>query len=367
MIPNTYGFIGLGLIGGSIAKAIKAANPDAVISAYDADEASLQLAKEEQIANYIYTTPDADTFSALGNCEFIFLCAPVSANDNNLSLIKEYLSEGSVLTDVGSVKNTTHTTIDAFGLSDRFIGGHPMAGSEKSGFANSDPKILENAYYILTPGNSVSPERVDTLKKLVEDMRAIPMILKASQHDYITAAISHLPHIIASSLVNLVHDEDKDGLMKMIAAGGFKDITRIASSSPVMWQSICLTNTDNIAKLLNDYIRALESVKGHLTDKDADKLYDFFEQGKLFRDSFSNIGSGPIKKEYVLYMDLKDETGAIAKTATILADAGISIKNIGIMHNREFQEGALRIEFYDEAAISLARATLLENAYVIFN
>lgn len=367
MIPNTYGFIGLGLIGGSIAKSIKAAHPDAVISAFDANEASLQLAKTENIVNNIYTTPDSETFSALGSCEFIFLCAPVSANDKNLELIKDHLSEGSILSDVGSVKNTIHTTIDSFGLSHRFIGGHPMAGSEKSGYENSDPKILENAYYILTPGEGVSSQRVDTLKTLVEDMRAIPMILESSQHDYITAAVSHLPHIIASSLVNLVHDEDKDGLMKMIAAGGFKDITRIASSSPVMWQSICLTNTDNIAKLLNDYIRALESVKDHLTVKDADKLYDFFEQGKLFRDSFSNIGSGPIKKEYVLYMDLKDETGAIAKTATILANAGVSIKNIGIMHNREFQEGALRIEFYDEAAISLARTTLTENAYVIFN
>lgn len=367
MIPNTYGFIGLGLIGGSIAKSIKVAHPDAVISAFDANEASLQLAKTENIVNDIYTTPNSETFSALGNCEFIFLCAPVSANDKNLELIKDHLSEGSILTDVGSVKNTIHTTIASFGLSHYFIGGHPMAGSEKSGYAHSDPKILENAYYILTPGEGVPSERVDTLKTLVEDMHAIPMILEASQHDYITAAVSHLPHIIASSLVNLVHDEDKDGLMKMIAAGGFKDITRIASSSPVMWQSICLTNTDNIAKLLNDYISALEVIKGQLTDKDAAKLYDFFEQGKLFRDSFSNIGSGPIKKEYVLYMDLKDETGAIAKTATILANAGVSIKNIGIMHNREFQEGALRIEFYDEAAISLARTTLLENNYIIFN
>lgn len=366
MTPNTYGFIGLGLIGGSIAKAIKAALPHARVVAFDANADSLALAKKEQIADDIFTEPGAEAFSALGNCEFIFLCAPVSANDKNLELIIPHLSEGSLLTDVGSVKNTIHSVIGTLGLSHRFIGGHPMAGSEKSGYENADEKILENAYYILTPGQGVPQERVDALKDLVSKMRAIPLVLEASRHDYITAAISHLPHIIASSLVNLVHDEDENGLMKMIAAGGFKDITRIASSSPVMWQSICLTNTDNIIQLLNDYIRSLETIRSRLEEQNADILYDFFDNAKAYRDSFNNIGSGPIKKEYVLYVDLKDHVGAIAKTATVLANAHISIKNIGIMHNREVQDGALRIEFYDEPSKNLAGTTLTEEGYKIF-
>lgn len=366
MTPNTYGFIGLGLIGGSIAKAVRAALPHARIVAFDENADSLALAKKEQIADDIFSVPDAEAFRALGSCEFIFLCAPVSANDKNLELIIPHLSEGSLLTDVGSVKNTIHSVIDAFGLSHRFIGGHPMAGSEKSGYANADEKILENAYYILTPGQGVPQERAAALKDLVSKMRAIPLILEASQHDYITAAISHLPHIIAASLVNLIHDGDEDGLMKMIAAGGFKDITRIASSSPLMWQSICLTNTDNIIQLLKDYIRSLETIEDRLKAKDAGLLYDFFDNAKAYRDSFNNIGSGPIKKEYVLYVDLKDKVGAIAKTAAILAHAGISIKNIGIMHNREVQDGALRIEFYDEPSMNLARTTLTEEGYKIF-
>lgn len=366
MTPNTYGFIGLGLIGGSIAKAIRLAHPDAVISAFDANPDSLLLAQKEQIADDIHTETDPKTLSRLGSCEFIFLCAPVSANDTNLNLIRDYLSEDTILTDVGSVKNTIHATIETMGLSHRFIGGHPMAGSEKSGYENANEKILENAYYILTPGEGVSKNRLEALKKLVLEMRAIPLILQADRHDYITAAISHLPHIIAASLVNLVHDEDEDGLMKMIAAGGFKDITRIASSSPIMWQSICLTNTDNILKLLDDYIQALSTVRTRLENHDGGQLYDFFDDAKAYRDSFNNIGSGPIKKEFVLYLDLKDETGAIAQTATLLANAGISIKNIGIMHNREVQDGALRIEFYDEPSMLLAKTTLTGNGYTIF-
>lgn len=366
MTPDTFGFIGLGLIGGSIAKAIKTARPDSMVVAFDSNAGSLALAKQEGIADEIFSEPDTEAFSALGDCEFIFLCAPVSANDKNLKMMIPHLSEGSLLTDVGSVKNTIHRAIDTLGLSYRFIGGHPMAGSEKSGYENADKKILENAYYILTPGQGVPKARVEALKDLVLKMRAIPLVLEAPQHDYITAAISHLPHIIAASLVNLIHDGDENGLMKMIAAGGFKDITRIASSSPVMWQSICLTNTDNIILLLDDYIRSLQTVQDKLRKKDANLLYDFFDRAKAYRDSFNNIGSGPIKKEYVLYVDLKDKIGAIAKTATILADARISIKNIGIMHNREVQDGALRIEFYDEPSMNLARTTLTDKGYKIF-
>lgn len=367
MIPNTYGFIGLGLIGGSIAKAIRTFLPDAQIIAYDTNPASLSLALREQTADVIYTEPDSHAFSHLGSCEFIFLCAPVSENDKNIQRLTQYLSADSILTDVGSVKHTIHSTIAALELSHRFIGGHPMAGSEKSGYENSNEKLLENAYYILTPGENVPRKRLSALEALVTKIRAIPLILEADRHDFITAAISHLPHIIAAGLVNLVHDEDSDGLMKMIAAGGFKDITRIASSSPVMWQSICMTNTDHILTLLDDYIHFLNDVRSKLASKEADYLYTFFDQAKTYRDSFNNIGSGPIKKTYVLYLDVPDKPGTIAKTASILAESGVSIKNIGIMHNREVQDGALRIEFYDEPSMLLAKETLLQNHYTIFS
>lgn len=278
-----------------------------------------------------------------------------------------YLSEGSLLTDVGSVKHTIHQTIADLHFEEHFIGGHPMAGSEKSGFDASDARILENAYYILTPTASVPSERVTALEQLVTDMRAIPLVLDYNEHDYITAAVSHLPHIIASSLVHLVEDEDgKEKLMKMIAAGGFKDITRIASSSPVMWESICMTNTDNIITLLDAFIASLEKTREKLLSRESRYFYDFFDGAKAYRDSFNNVGSGPIKKSFVLYVDLKDETGSIAKTATLLASVNVSIKNIGIMHNREVQDGAVRIEFYDEPSMLNAKEALLKNQYVIF-
>ena len=170
---------------------------------------------------------------AFSKCDILFLCAPVSCNDENLLHLKRYISKDCILTDVGSVKTGIHKQIAALGLEHLFIGGHPMAGSERYGYANSKAKLLENAYYILTPSDKVPAVKLELYKELITSIGAIPLILSYEQHDYVTAAVSPLPHVVASSLVNLVRDSDsKNGIMKMIAAGGFKDITRIASSSP---------------------------------------------------------------------------------------------------------------------------------------
>ena len=174
-----------------------------------------------------------------------------------------------------------------------------------------------------------------------------------------TAAISHLPHVIASSLVNLVKDTDsEDGIMKMIAAGGFKDITRIASSSPVMWQQICLTNGENISRLLDVYITALHQAKEAIDCKDTNALYDLFDSARTYRESFANTSSGPIKRVYDITVDIADRPGALACVVSLLAYHNISIKNIGITHNREAAEGAMRIEFYDEASMLKANKVL---------
>ncbi len=356
------GFIGLGLIGGSIAKALRASIPDLWITVYDKNKDTLIRAKEDGIANETVSAINA----SFSGCHYIFLCAPVSGNAENLIQLKEFLSPFCTLTDVGSVKSGIHKQIEALGLSGQFIGGHPMAGSERFGYANSKAHLLENAYYILTPTCATAPKRLEEYEKLVVSMGAIPLVLENEQHDYVTAAISHLPHIIASSLVNLVRESDsKDGTMKMIAAGGFKDITRIASSSPDMWQQICLTNTENILRLLNHYIESLTALKEKLSTRDEAILYDFFQQARLYRDSFIEASSGPIKKSYSITIDIADKAGALATIAALLAQSGISIKNIGITHNREAEEGALRIEFYEESAVKAANI-LQDNGYTIY-
>ena len=207
----------------------------------------------------------------------------------------------------------------------------------------------KNAYYVLTPASKVSQEMIDRYYELVASLKAIPLILTYEKHDYVTAAISHLPHIIASSLVNLVKNCDyEDGTMKRVAAGGFKDITRIASSSPEMWEQICSANSENIIQVLDEYINSLIGIKFSLAEHNTHCIHDLFSTSRDYRNSISDSGSGPIPNSYSIYCDMVDEAGGIAALATILATNGISIKNIGIVHNREFEEAVLHVEFYEE-------------------
>lgn len=361
--PYKIGFIGLGLIGGSIARAIRQYYPDSEIIAFDKSRETLALATQESVINVACTSID-NNFS---NCHYIFLCAPVSYNTAYLKQIKHYVTKDCILTDVGSVKTSIHEEIIALDMEENFIGGHPMAGSEKSGFLNSKSMLIENAYFILTPSSTVSQDKVTAYSTFVESLKALPVILDYKEHDLITGTISHLPHIIASTLVNFVKDTDtKDELMKQLAAGGFKDITRIASSSPEMWEQICMTNHENIAKLLDKYIELLLEAKEMLLSEDGAGINDIFRRSGAYRNSFNNNAVGLIKKEFFIYMDITDEAGAISEIASLLAGEKINIKNIGIVHNREFEGGVLQIAFYDKDTYNAALKVLAEKNYVIY-
>jgi len=361
---KTIGFIGLGLIGGSIAKAIRKYHPDYHILAYNRSKEALASAISTGIIDGVCEEMKDPRF---GSCDYVFLCAPVEINLECLAYLKEIRQPGCIITDVGSVKGIIHQKVDELGMTDCFIGGHPMAGSEKTGFDHSNERILENAYYILTPTPQVAEEKVQTYEKFVESLKALPVILDYQLHDQITGTISHLPHIIASSLVNFVKTHDThDEMMKNLAAGGFKDITRIASSSPIMWQNICLKNKDNIVDILDKYIDSLEDFKEAIEREDDLDLYNRFESSRNYRNSMPSSSAGPIKKAFAVYCDIIDEAGGIAAIATILASNNISIKNIGIVHNREFEEGVLRIEFYDEDSSKRAVGLLQKFRYIVY-
>lgn len=362
MSSKTIGFIGLGLIGGSIAKALRRVHPEYRLIAYNRTRSSLVAAMSDGTLNQATDVIDA----SFADCDFIFLCMPVSVNIHCLKQLKELIPSTCVITDVGSVKSTIHEAVRELGMEDHFIGGHPMAGSEKTGYASASDRLLENAYYIITPTSSSDPQKVDELTMLVSQIGAIPVTVDCGTHDYATAAISHLPHVIAYTLVNLVRTSDNpDGLMRRLAAGGFKDITRIASSSPDMWESICLENSNPLLSVIDSYIQSLSQVAEAIKHHNGSYLHDFFDEAKDYRDTMPMKIKGSILPVYEIYVDIIDESGAIATIATILASNNISIKNIGILHNREFQEGVLRIEFYQSDAVERAVSLLSKFSYQI--
>ncbi len=351
MSDATIAFIGLGLIGGSIARGIKREKPDTKIMAYMRTRSRLLQGKEDGIVDVLLDGIGEE----LRECDLIFLCTPVEYNAKYLSEIKPFLKPGAIITDVGSTKTDIHEEVSRLGMEREFVGGHPMAGSEKTGYENSTDHLLENAYYIITPTQASTEEQVSRLVRIANMIGSIPLVLNYREHDFITAAISHLPHIVASSLVNLVKASDnEDGLMKRLAAGGFKDITRIASSSPEMWEQICMTNSQNLSVILERYIASLNLILGELKANDNQSVYQLFETSRDYRNSFSEKVPGLIAPDYSFTVDMADEVGAISTLSVILAAKGISIKNIGINHNREHGEGTLRIAFYDKETMDNA-------------
>lgn len=357
-----FGFIGLGLIGGSIAKTIKRLYPQASIVAYNRTYSVLEQAKSDHIADVICEQVD-ERFSA---CDYIFLCMPVFYNAQYLELLSGLIKPGCILTDVGSVKTDIHQHVSRLGLEASFIGGHPMAGSDKTGYEHASDRLIENAYYILTPASKVPEKAVREYYALVQTLGAVPMVLDYEEHDYFTACVSHMPHVLASALVHLVKNSDNPAhTMRTIAAGGFKDMTRIASSSAVMWQQICLSNSENICKVLETFIDTLTHAKELISLHDSEKIYQFFDEAAQYRSTLSS-SNGLIPSVYELYCDICDETGAIATLAEILSANSINIKNIGIVHNREHEHGVLHIEFYDETARQSAAELLQKHKYSIF-
>lgn len=359
----TFGFIGIGLIGGSVAKALRRVYPSCKIIVFNRGAKPRVMAMNDGTANITVDKVD-NTFH---ECDYIFLCTPVERNVEYLKSLKNIIKEDCIITDVGSVKTNIHEAVSSLEMKKNFIGGHPMAGSEKTSYEFASDRLLENAYYAVTPTDMVEQIYIEEYTQIISDIGAIPIHITYQEHDRVVAAISHLPHIIASSLVNLVkHNDSKEEYMKTIAAGGFKDITRIASSSPEMWEQICMTNNKNISEMLGLYINDLKTVQKELDIKNGQAINDMISESRDYRDNLDEHNNSIIQRSYSVFCDIIDESGAIATIATILATNGVSIKNIGIIHNREHEEGVLKISFYDEVSANKAIEQLERHRYKVF-
>ncbi|MGL4800309.1 MAG: prephenate dehydrogenase/arogenate dehydrogenase family protein [Cellulosilyticaceae bacterium] len=362
------GIIGLGLIGGSIAKTLKKVHvQNSYIIGYDTEKSFVDQALSEKVIDEI--APDIG--SAFSGCNVIFICTPVSSILPIAKNLIPYVSKDCILTDIGSTKYAIVKEMSDYIATCHknvyFVGGHPMTGSERSGYFASTNYLFENAYYILTPSENTPEFILFIIQKLIERLGALPVTMTPSYHDFATSVVSHLPHIIASSLVHLVKDnDDEKHLLHTLAAGGFKDITRIASSDPTIWQDICLSNKKEIQKSFKHYIDLLTNFHDALETEDDTALFDFFTSAKSYRDTFADGINANITKVYTLYVDAQDEPGIIACIATLLSSRGINIKDIGIMNHREFECGVLRIAFSSKADMLYAHELLAKHNYTLY-
>lgn len=356
------GIVGLGLIGGSIAKSLKKNKVCEKIIVYDNNKEILHKAKNEKIIDNIAI----EINSSFSNCDIIFICTPVEYIVSVIIKLREFVKKECIITDVGSTKQKIENEILEKVKNINYIGGHPMAGLEKSGYEYCSAILLENAFYLLSTNRYTKTSSINRIKSIIKKMKAIPIVLEAKVHDNITSNISHVPHILAASLVNMVKKNDNaDQLMRVLAAGGFRDISRIASSSPKIWEDICLSNKEEILSTINDFKEEILKFERVIENDDNEKLNSLFSSAKKYRDSIDIRSLGLIEKIHEFSLSVEDKPGIIADIATILANDMINIKNIGIINNREAYEGALRIEFYNENSMKKAHQILDKLDYKI--
>ncbi|MCC8015506.1 MAG: prephenate dehydrogenase [Eubacterium sp.] len=351
------GILGFGLIGGSIALALKN-RCGMEVCAYSRSEKPMAEALEQGVLT-AYSNTDLSIFS---DCDIVFLCTPVDKICAYAEQLVPIIKKECILTDAGSTKGEIYKELSELnGIN--YIGGHPMAGSEKTGFQAAKEDLYENAFYIITPSPNVSPDLVESYKKLVADIGAIPFVIDPYKHDHIVAAVSHVPHIIAAALVNTVSSLDDDGNMHELAAGGFKDITRIASSSSEMWSGICSENRDEILKVLSVFSDKINDFKKAVESRKTEDVSSMFKDAKEYRDSFSTGGGRGFCKTFDFKVDISDRPGAIAEVAVILSVLNINIKNLGIINNRDYSEGVMNISLESHAALVSAEAALKKRGF----
>ncbi|MBU8907256.1 prephenate dehydrogenase [Desertibacillus haloalkaliphilus] len=360
-MSRTAFIIGLGLIGGSIALALKEEH-DVNIIGYDIDERQLKMAHSLKVIDEHRHSIEAGVIEA----DLIILATPVTKTEQLLEEMIDYeMKPGAIITDVGSTKQRIFEKASGLARKDvTFIGGHPMAGSHKTGVEAARAHLFENAFYILTPTAQTNITKVIQLQNWLKGTKAKFIEMTPDQHDRLAGAVSHFPHIVAASLVHqLAKIEGEDPLVSRLAAGGFRDITRVASASPVMWRDILLHNKDQLLGLLDHWQEEMAYVKGLIESEASDKIYRYFDVAKEFRDGLPIHKKGAIPSFYDLYVDVPDHPGVISDVTSILAQAGISITNIRIIETREDIMGVLRLSFRSESDRTKAQECLGNQLY----
>ncbi len=275
--------IGVGLIGGSLALALKEAGAVGEVIGIGRGRANLELALELGIVDRITSNPG----EGVRDADLVFLATPVMSLEEVTGQIAGHLKPGSVLTDGGSVKGEVIRRIEPLlpeGV--HFVPGHPIAGTEKSGAGAAFSSLYRNRRCILTPTARTDNNALDLVRKVWETAGSEVVVMDVEKHDRVLAAISHLPHMVAYALVNAVGSYDRyDENILEYSAGGFRDFTRIASSDPTMWRDIAMTNKVALVEMMELFERFFAELKEDVRRGDGDSLYEFFFRSKKNRDA----------------------------------------------------------------------------------
>lgn len=334
--------IGTGLMGGSLALALKASPRVGLVAGYDCSQATREKARELGIADEICDTPE----SAARGANLVFLATPASSIVETFERIRDSLEDGAIVSDLGSAKLGVTETIES-DLPPRihYVGGHPMTGSEQSGVESAREDLYSGAYYILTPTPNTDAEAFRRLHGLLTDLGARVISIDPESHDRAMATVSHVPHLLSLLLMEMAsRQQEQMKNLFIVSAGGFRDMTRIAASSPDIWADICMENRRFIIERLQDYAGRVENLIALLEDADRPSLQSLFENARQARIELSVKSGRELEDLYDVSMPVPDEPGVISNISTAVGAIGVNIEDMTIVHPLEGETGIMTLK-----------------------
>ena len=358
--PSTLSIIGTGLVGASIGLAVRRRFPDLeVVGADSSPEHAAQALRRGAL------TRVSDLEGAIAAGDLIVLAVPLAALPGLLEVVSRLARPGAFVTDVGSVKGTVLEAAAGLPLAVRFVGGHPMAGSATGGPREADALLFENAVYVLTPPPALASRRAleDDAPEalwLVEAVGARAVVMSAERHDQAVAAVSHLPQLLAVALVEAAAHAGDDALA--LAAGGFRDMTRIAGSPFSIWESILRDNRPAVLEALERFVSILEDVRGGL-EGSVSGLEDAFERAGRTRAALPATSKGSLAPlaDVVVWAD--DRPGFLHALTGVVADAGLNLRDAELLRVRSGEVGTFRFGFESPHDADDAVRALVEAGY----
>ena len=318
--------VGLGLIGASVARALSRA--DWTVTGEDLDPA----VQRDALFQGVITDNTAHPDTELG-----VVATPAGAVVDVARRLLDSLSPSAIVTDVAGVKETIAHELDHH----RMVPGHPMAGSERRGLAGSRADMFEGATWVLTPTSSTDPVAYTRVHQVIRELGAHVVALDAADHDRLVALASHVPHLVAGALMNeATQTAREDAVLLQLAAGGFRDMTRIAAGDPLMWPDVLLENRRAVTRTLDDLIERLTTLRHVVADQDRTTLEDSLRSASEAR---RHLPGRAINADHLAYLrvDIADRPGALATITTLASDLVVNIFDIEIAHHVEGSSGTL--------------------------
>lgn len=343
--PRIANVVGLGLIGGSVASALQSRGWVVCGSDVNVDVV------ERALAEHVITSQDMNR-----DAQVTFVAVPVTSS---VDVVEEMLATTTgLVTDVGSVKGPICDAIS----DPRFIGGHPMAGSELEGLDGADPQMFDGAIWVLTPGSDVDDDLFAGIAGIIRELGSEVVALDPTEHDRLVAVVSHLPHLTAASLMSLAKDRSEEhASLLRLAAGGFRDMTRIASGSPNIWIDICHENRIAIIEAIDDLNAALTNVRNLISADERMPLKSMLQKAREARANLPGRVTDPASLSEVR-IRIPDRTGAAAEVFTLAAELGVNIANFEVVHLAEGNRG-VAVVLVDSSVVDMFRGGLIARGF----